>query len=207
MTLVTIILQYLPEEYRGNYIEPRINDGTCSLGQAGKGSDIPLLWYFHLINIFTLLSILGFFTIFLWNIGCGLWTSSTNTTDRDKAEKRRQRMRVVIKMFFVMGLTWIADIIDWAIETKHGKYEIFKDKGLLYSGLFFVIINSSQGIIMFIVVYFDSGRIQALKDKYTEFTNSPQPKSHEPENDSKTRESRISMSVNNGIQMTEMNTK
>lgn len=207
VTLVTIILQYLPEAYQGNYVAPRINDGTCSLGQAGKGLDIPQLWYFHLINIFTLLSILAFFTIFLWNIGCGLWTSSTNTTDKERAEKRRQRMRVVIKMFFVMGLTWIADIIHWAIETKHGKYEIFKNKGLLYSGLFFVIINSSQGIIMFMVVYFDTGRIQALKNKYTEFTNGPQPKSNEPENDSKTRESRLSMSVTNGMQMTEMNTK
>ena len=55
--VVTIILQHLPEDYQEGYIAPRINNGTCLLGDSRGGFDIPQLWYFHVINIFTLVRI------------------------------------------------------------------------------------------------------------------------------------------------------
>merc|ERR1712029_1035378 len=161
--LITIILQYLPDEYQENYIAPRINRGHCLLGKAGQGLDIPQLWYFHLINIFTLVSILAFFGIFLWKLAFGNQTQIA-ATEKERAARRKQRMKVAIKMFFVMGLTWIADMISWAIATNHGEFEVFKNKGLLYSGLVFQIINSAQGIIMFLVVYFDTARIKMFRE-------------------------------------------
>ena len=207
--LITIILQYLPDEYQENYIAPRINDGTCLLGEAGQGWDIPQLWYFHLINIFTLVSILVFFGIFLWKLAFGEISRNSNAaTEREKAERRKQRMKVAIKMFFVMGLTWIADMISWAIATKHGKFEVFKNKGLLYSGLVFQIINSSQGIIMFLVVYFDTNRIKALQEKYSQFTNgAPNPNAEDGPSNDGTIDSQLSENTNtntNGFQMKEM---
>ena len=57
VSIVTVILQHLPEEMQQNFIAPRINNGTCQLGKAGKGLDIPMLWYFHLINIMNLVKI------------------------------------------------------------------------------------------------------------------------------------------------------
>ena len=51
VSIVTVILQHLPEEMQQNFIAPRINNGTCQLGKARKGLDIPMLWYFHIINI------------------------------------------------------------------------------------------------------------------------------------------------------------
>ena len=47
-------------------------------------------------------------------------------------------------MFFVMGLSWIADIIGWALIESYGAFEVWKIEGLRYTALFFLIINSSQ---------------------------------------------------------------
>ena len=57
VSIVTVILHHLPEEVQENFIAPRINNGTCQLGQAGDGLDIPKLWYFHLVNIMNLVTI------------------------------------------------------------------------------------------------------------------------------------------------------
>ena len=43
-----------------------------------------------------------------------------------------------------MGLTWIADIASWAINSQYGHFEKFKNKGLLYSEVFCDCINSLQ---------------------------------------------------------------
>ena len=80
----------------------------------------------------------------MWKITVGFWaTTTTSATDQEKAEKRRQRMKVVIKMFLVMGLTWIIDIVVWAINSN-GRAAKFNNKGLLYSEVFCDCINSLQ---------------------------------------------------------------
>ena len=66
-----------------------------------------------------------------------------------------------------MGLTWTAEMISWALEAKVEGYNLFKIKEFVYCDLVFQIINSSQGIILFLVVFFDSGRIKELKKKMT----------------------------------------
>ena len=58
-------------------------------------------------------------------------TQMLDKTEKDRIKRRNKMLKVVIKMFFVMGLTWIADMISWAIEAKLTTYEIFKNKGLL----------------------------------------------------------------------------
>lgn len=35
-------------------------------------------------------------------------------------------MKAVIKMFFVMGLTWIAEFVSWALTDKYGGHAIYK---------------------------------------------------------------------------------
>ena len=64
--------------------------------------------------------------------------------EREVAERRLQRCRVVMKMFLVMGITWIAEIVSWAINENYGEYEVFKNNGLWYSELIFTMINSLQ---------------------------------------------------------------
>ena len=81
----------------------------------------------------------------MWNITFGFWGTdkAITTTDKEKAQRQRQRMKVVIKMFLVMGLTWITDIVSWAINLN-GRSAKFNNKGLLYSEVFCDCINSLQ---------------------------------------------------------------
>ena len=54
VSIVTIVLEHLPEETQDDFIAPRIRTETCQLGETREGLDIPKLWYFHLINIMNL---------------------------------------------------------------------------------------------------------------------------------------------------------
>ena len=94
----------------------------------------------------------------------------TQVLDRNDAERAKRRncmLRAVLKIFFVMGLTWIAEMISWALEAKFEGYNLFKFKEFVYCDLVFQIINSCHGIILFLVVFFDSKRITELKKKMT----------------------------------------
>ena len=76
----------------------------------------------------------------------GFWAGNTmaSTDKAAQAKKQRQRMKVVIKMFFVMGLSWIADIVSWGLAEALNNLEIYKNAGLRYTSLVFAIINSCQ---------------------------------------------------------------
>ena len=66
------------------------------------------------------------------------------STDEEKNKKRRQRIKVVVKMFIVMGLSWIADVVSSIIISTIGNVEKFQNKGLLYSELICDCINASM---------------------------------------------------------------
>ena len=115
-----------------------------------------------------------FFALFLWNMLCGVWANQAG--DPVVAQQNRQKLHVVIKMFFVMGVSWIAEIISFFLNWFVGSYNIYK------SLLFFQLINSLQvpflilcqhnlvetnyfvfkGLIMFCVIYFDTARVKKI---------------------------------------------
>ena len=76
----------------------------------------------------------------------GFWAENAlAATEKERAKKQKQRMKVVTKMFFVMGLSWIADVVSWGLEQlPGGQLALYKNQGLRYTLLFFQIINSSQ---------------------------------------------------------------
>ena len=83
-----------------------------------------------------------FFILFLWNMLCGVWANQAG--DPVVAQQNRQKMHVVIKMFFVMGVSWIAEIILFFVNWLVGDYKIYK-------GIFlFQLINSLQVNIYYI---------------------------------------------------------
>ena len=77
-----------------------------------------------------------FFILFLWNMLCGVWANQAG--DPVVAQQNKQKMHVVIKMFFVMGVSWIAEIILFFVNWLIGDHKIYK-------GIFlFQLINSLQ---------------------------------------------------------------
>ena len=77
-----------------------------------------------------------FFILFLWNMLCGVWANQAG--DPVVAQQNKQKMHVVIKMFFVMGVSWIAEIVLFFVNWLIGDHKIYK-------GIFlFQLINSLQ---------------------------------------------------------------
>ena len=77
-----------------------------------------------------------FFILFVWNMLCGVWANQAG--DPVVAQKNRQNMLVVIKMFFIMGVSWIAEIVSFFLNWLVGANNIYK-------GIFlFQLINSLQ---------------------------------------------------------------
>ena len=77
-----------------------------------------------------------FFFLFLWNMLCGIWSEGKN--DPAVRKKNQQRVRVVIKMFFVMGIAWIAEIVSFFLTWAVGNDAVYREV------FFFQIINSLQ---------------------------------------------------------------
>ena len=80
-----------------------------------------------------------FFILFLRNMLCGVWADCK--TDPVVCKKNKQRVRVVIKMFFVMGVSWIAEIISFFVYWFFGDD---KEHILAYSLTPFQLFNSLQ---------------------------------------------------------------
>ena len=67
-------------------------------------------------------------------------------------------MRLTLKIFIILGLTWILDIVAFTMnsyEQKHIAVEILI--------IIFLVINSSHGIIFFCVVFFTSATIKNVR--------------------------------------------
>ena len=74
---------------------------------------------------------------------CGVWADCK--TDPVVCKKNKQRVRVVIKMFFVMGVSWIAEIISFFVYWFFGDD---KKHILCYSLTPFQLFNSLQVCIL-----------------------------------------------------------
>ena len=79
---------------------------------------------------------MAFFFLLLWNMLCGIWSEGKN--DPAVRKKNQQRVRVVIKMFFVMGIAWIAEIVSFFLTWAVGNDAVYREV------FFFQIINSLQ---------------------------------------------------------------
>ena len=64
---------------------------------------------------------------------------------------------MTLKIFSLLGLTWILDIIAFAIEP----YEQ-SDISVEILVVVFLIINASHGIIFFLVVFFDKSTVKQI---------------------------------------------
>ena len=67
---------------------------------------------------------------------CGVWAAQAG--DPVIAQQNRQKRHVVIKMFFVMGVTWIAEIISFFLYWAVGEHKLYRKI------FFFELINALQ---------------------------------------------------------------
>ena len=139
VTLVTLMIHLFGSN---NMIKPEFGQDRCIFS-----SYLSRLVYFHGIIAVILVINLIFFMASAYNLLFGLWSpSSNNVGDSGKFQKTRQMLWVVLELFLVMGLTWLAEVvsllINWVKGTTYAGWEI----------ILFDIINSLQGLLIFLVL-------------------------------------------------------
>nr|CAD7405763.1 unnamed protein product [Timema poppensis] len=112
---------------------PRLHyDAQTELDQG----DMEILAYFFAPLGLLLLINLFLFAATAWELTCGLWK-----TEVVKASTERAALgRVCVKLVIMMGLTWVLDIISWAVG------------GPSYLWYLPDLLNTLQGVFIFIVV-------------------------------------------------------
>ena len=83
-----------------------------------------------------------------------------------RVKRAKADTHLTLKMFFILGLTWIFDIIAFAIEkhqmttTQNTQIESVSMEIVL---VIFLVINASHGVIFFCIIYFTSANIKKIK--------------------------------------------
>merc|ERR1711953_832760 len=80
-----------------------------------------------------------------YNLLFGLWAPSAEGDSR-RFEKTKQMLGVVVELFLVMGITWVADVISTFINWRRG--EVY----LGWEIVVFDVINSLQGLFIFLIL-------------------------------------------------------
>lgn len=149
---VTILMQHLPSDTTKQAYVPGIGRLYCFLNEK-----YATLFYFHIISAPILLANVVLFLCFIYNFFFGVWAMTvTNVTDQTLREQNRTKLHTAVKMFFVMGLTWTAEVLDWALGWAYGSHRVY------HVTVVFNAINALQGLTMFCVIYFDSTRLKRI---------------------------------------------
>ncbi|KAJ6645899.1 putative G-protein coupled receptor Mth-like 1, partial [Pseudolycoriella hygida] len=137
--IVAIILDHLPKSPEDTFLRPRFGEKKCWFY-----GDLEILTYFYgPIGILLCVNFLLFAST-ARQLTCGLWKRDDvkSTTERSFKSliSRAALGRVCLKLIVVMGVTWVADVISWAVG------------GPDYFWYVTDLINALQGVLIFIVV-------------------------------------------------------
>ncbi|XP_053662114.1 probable G-protein coupled receptor Mth-like 1 [Anopheles marshallii] len=137
---VAAILDNLPDS-SDTYLRPRFGEAKCWF----YGNMEMLTYFFGPIGILLFVNLLLFAST-ARQLTCGLWKRDDvkSTTERrglvSSPSYSAALGRVCLKLVVVMGVTWVADVISWAVG------------GPNYIWIVTDLINALQGVFIFIVV-------------------------------------------------------
>ena len=72
--------------------------------------------------------------------------------------QQKSRMLSLVKMFFAMGISWLAEFLSWVLGWYFGRAG-----WVVKVSFFFDVINASQGIILFLVLFFDTATVDKCR--------------------------------------------
>lgn len=123
-----------------DFIKPKFGQGMCWF------TNNMLLYFYGPIGFLLCINLL-LFLLTARELTCGLWKRELVKSTTERAALGRVCMKLVI----VMGVTWIADILSWALD---GPQEVWYLTD---------IINCLQGVFIFIVVGCQPQVLSAVK--------------------------------------------
>ncbi|XP_069669202.1 probable G-protein coupled receptor Mth-like 1 isoform X2 [Periplaneta americana] len=153
---VAAILDNLPEESYSSFLRPRFGQQRCWFY-----GDVEIFPYFYgPVGVLLLINML-LFAATARELTCGLWKREVVKSNTERATLGR----VCLKLVVVMGLTWMADVISWAVGGPHYIWYVTD------------LINALQGVFIFIVagcqpqVWSAINRLWCLRPQHNQRTN------------------------------------
>ncbi|KAH0561013.1 hypothetical protein KQX54_011085 [Cotesia glomerata] len=125
------LLDHLPAQPHNPFLRPRFGEKMCWF----YGDREILAYFFGPIGVLLIINVI-FFIATARELTCGLWKGEFVKSTTERAALGR----VCLKLVIVMGVTWVADIISWAVG------------GPNYLWYFTDLLNALQGLFIFIVV-------------------------------------------------------
>ncbi|CAD6219704.1 GSCOCG00011523001-RA-CDS [Cotesia congregata] len=125
------LLDHLPAQPHNPFLRPRFGEKMCWF----YGDTEILAYFFGPIGVLLIINVI-FFIATARELTCGLWKGEFVKSTTERAALGR----VCLKLVIVMGVTWVADIISWAVG------------GPNYLWYFTDLLNALQGLFIFIVV-------------------------------------------------------
>ncbi|XP_076675179.1 adhesion G-protein coupled receptor methuselah-like 1 [Andrena cerasifolii] len=128
---VAALLDHLPSNPQYTFLRPRFGEKQCWF----YGDMEILAYFFGPIGVLLAVNLL-FFAATARELTCGLWKGEFVKSTTERAALGRVCMKLVV----VMGITWVADVLSWAVG------------GPQYIWYFTDMINAFQGVLIFTVV-------------------------------------------------------
>lgn len=128
---VAALLDHLPSHPQYTFLRPRFGEKQCWF----YGDMEILAYFFGPIGVLLAVNLL-FFAATARELTCGLWKGEFVKSTTERAALGRVCMKLVV----VMGVTWVADVVSWAVG------------GPQYIWYFTDMINAFQGVLIFAVV-------------------------------------------------------
>jgi len=151
LTVVTAIIEFMPTRL---LVEGTLVPGL-GLDKCFFSSYSAQVAYFHGPLALLLVFNLSLFLSSAYSLLFGIWAIPREDTNSTSSRGSRQMFWIVLELFLVLGLTWLADIISLALNWVYGSiyigYEVF----------FFDAFNALQGFFIFLVLVCKS-RIRSL---------------------------------------------
>ena len=115
-----------------------------------------MLVYWHCISAPVLLANILLFSSFVKVLCFGIW--SDDSAAKTSTRQKQGNFITTLKMFFILGIPYICDLIAWSLEWAYGR----TSQTILTITSVLKALNASQGFIMFCVIIFDSSKIKTL---------------------------------------------
>jgi len=120
---------------------PEMGVYSCFLGSQKTSSDVsyfstPVFIYYHSVVLLLVLVNLLLLLLTMWAL----------LKVPENKESKRKNFLIFLKLFFILGFLWIADLITAAIAAEHGFDKTFHVR------LFLDLVNLFAGVLVFLVL-------------------------------------------------------
>ncbi|CAL4095067.1 unnamed protein product [Meganyctiphanes norvegica] len=145
--MVAIIMNELPEEY--DVLRPGFGEINCWF----KGTTELWTYFYGFVLLLVIFNI-----IFFCHVSYILITMQRRNDPILNRTKKQERERVwlYVKLFSVMGITWVAEIISW-------------QDGSCWGWFFTDAINSLQGLFIFLIFICKANMLKKIRDQWSPY--------------------------------------